>query len=49
MLQPWMFDGADPAAVRRVSATAPAPARLLGRAVWQFRYDRLVAPVRRAS
>jgi hemerythrin-like domain-containing protein len=49
MLRPWMFDGADPAAVRRVSATAPAPARLLGRAVGQFRYDRLVAPVRRAS
>jgi hypothetical protein len=48
-LQPWMFDGVDPATVRRVSADIPPPARLLGRTVWRLRYDRLVAPVRRAA
>jgi hypothetical protein len=49
ILQPWMFDEADAAAVRRVSATIPAAARVLGRTVWRFQYDRLVAPVRRAG
>jgi hypothetical protein len=49
ILQPWMFDGADPAAARRVAATIPLPARVLGRTVWRLRYDRLVAPVRRAG
>ena len=48
-LQPWMFDGADAAVVRSVSADIPAPARLLGRTVWRRRYDRLVAPVRRTA
>ncbi|MER7674971.1 hemerythrin domain-containing protein [Kitasatospora sp. NPDC096128] len=44
-LQPWMFDGADPASVRAVSATIPAPVRLLGRTVLDRRYRRTLGPV----
>ncbi|MEV7596064.1 hemerythrin domain-containing protein [Kitasatospora sp. NPDC089797] len=44
-LQPWMFDGADQASVRAVSATIPAPVRLLGRTVLDRRYRRTLAPV----
>ncbi|MFF7994566.1 hemerythrin domain-containing protein [Kitasatospora xanthocidica] len=44
-LQPWMFDGADPDAVRAVSATIPAPVRLIGRTVLERRYRRSLAPV----
>ncbi|MFJ9612184.1 hemerythrin domain-containing protein [Kitasatospora sp. NPDC101176] len=44
-LQPWMFDGADQASVRAVSATIPAPVRLLGRTVLERRYRRVLAPV----
>ncbi|MDH6711441.1 MULTISPECIES: hemerythrin domain-containing protein [unclassified Kitasatospora] len=44
-LQPWMFDGADQASVRAVSATIPAPVRLLGRTVLERRYRRTLAPV----
>jgi hypothetical protein len=41
-LLPWMFDGADRRAVAAVSATIPAPVRLLGAAVLRRRYARLV-------
>ncbi|MBD0673708.1 hemerythrin domain-containing protein [Streptomyces sp. CBMA156] len=44
-LQPWMFDGADAASVRAVSATIPAPVRLLGRTVLDRRYRRGLTPV----
>ncbi|MEU3566538.1 hemerythrin domain-containing protein [Kitasatospora sp. NPDC006786] len=44
-LQPWMFDGADAASVRAVSATIPAPVRLLGRTVLDRRYRRGLDPV----
>ncbi|MER7583765.1 hemerythrin domain-containing protein [Kitasatospora sp. NPDC097691] len=44
-LQPWMFDGADPAAVRAVSATIPAPVRLIGRTVLERRYRRGLSAV----
>ncbi|NEC69440.1 hemerythrin domain-containing protein, partial [Streptomyces sp. SID9727] len=46
-LQPWMFDGADPAATAHVTATIPPPVRLLGRTVLRRRYERLIAPVLR--
>ncbi|MER7757910.1 hemerythrin domain-containing protein [Kitasatospora sp. NPDC097643] len=45
-LQPWMFDGADAASVRAVSATIPAPVRLLGRTLLERRYRRTLEPVR---
>ncbi|MHB9757723.1 hemerythrin domain-containing protein [Streptomyces sp. BYX5S] len=47
-LQPWMFDGADPASVAHVAATIPPPVRLLGRTVLRRRYERLLAPVARS-
>lgn len=40
LLPPWMFDGAEPAAVANVSATMPPPVRLLGRTVLRRRYER---------
>ncbi|OKJ67433.1 hemerythrin domain-containing protein [Streptomyces sp. CB02460] len=48
-LQPWMFDGADPASVAHVTATIPPPVRLLGRTVLRRRYERLLAPVLRPA
>ncbi|MEV7931164.1 hemerythrin domain-containing protein [Kitasatospora sp. NPDC088779] len=44
-LQPWMFDGADAASVRAVSATIPGPVRLIGRTVLERRYRRTLNPV----
>ncbi|MGC4951352.1 hemerythrin domain-containing protein [Streptomyces sp. DT224] len=48
-LQPWMFDGAGPAAAAQVAATIPPPVRLLGRTVLRRRYERLLAPVLRTA
>ncbi len=44
-LQPWMFDGADPAVIPGVAATIPPPVRLLGNTLLRRRYERTVAPV----
>lgn len=44
-LQPWMFDGADPAVTARVGAGIPAPVRMLGNTLLRRRYQRIVAPV----
>lgn len=44
-LQPWMFDGADPAVTAQVAAGIPLPARVLGNSLLRRRYQRVVAPV----
>ncbi len=44
-LQPWMFDGADPAVTARVAAGIPLPVRMLGNSLLRRRYQRVVAPV----
>jgi hemerythrin-like domain-containing protein len=44
-LYPWMFDGADRRIASPVSATIPAPVRLVGDTVLNWRYQRTIAPV----